>query len=82
MHPAGISYPSPPHGKELAVSKKKGKITNAEWRKKHPEAKWVLRHATSKKATKTRKGYRKGDIFRGPDTYKKMLAILRAEEAD
>jgi hypothetical protein len=61
--------------------KAKRKLSNKEWVKDHPKSKWVLRHSKNKKATKSRKGYRRGDVYRGPDTYKKVLAILRAEKA-
>ena len=61
--------------------KAKRKISNKEWVKDHPASKWVLRHSKNKKATKNRKGFRRGDVYRGPDTYKKVLAILRAEKA-
>ena len=61
--------------------KAKRKLSNKEWVKDHPKSKWVLRHSKNKKATKSRKGYRRGDVYRGPDTYKKGLAILRAEKA-
>ena len=61
--------------------KAKRKISNKEWVKDHPASKWVLRHSKNKKATKNRKGFGRGDVYRGPDTYKKVLAILRAEKA-
>jgi hypothetical protein len=56
--------------------KEKSGVENPEWAKEHPGSEWVLRHANTKSGK-----YKRGDVYRGPGTYKKMLSILRAEKS-
>ena len=67
-----------PVGKSIEGWKREKEATgvdNKTWASTH-KTKWVLRHASDKPGK-----WKKGDIYRGPGTYEKMLSILRAEKA-